>query len=98
MHYMIRYSETPGMEAVRARLREDHINYRKAFGQAMIMAGPLLADDGEKIIGSVIVVEAEERAAATKIAEGDPLVPAGVLKVEDISAYRIAVIRPPAKP
>jgi uncharacterized protein YciI len=96
MHFMIRYSETPGLEALRAQLRDEHINYRKAFGAKMIMAGPLLSDDGEQIVGSVILVEADGREHATAIAEGDPLVPAGVLKVEDISVYRIAVIRPPA--
>ncbi len=96
MHFMIRYSEKPGMSALRAQLRDDHVNYRKAFGAAMIMAGPLLSDDGEQIIGSVMIVDAEGRKHAEAIAENDPLVPAGVLKVEDVCVYRIAVMRPPA--
>ncbi len=84
------------MIETRVRLRDDHITYRKSLGAGLIMAGPLLTDDRASPLGSVILIEAEGRDQATATAEGDPFIAAGVLKVEYITAYRIAVMRPPA--
>ena len=62
----------------------------------MLMAGALLTDDGSGTIGSLMLIDTESKARAEEIAVQDPFVSGGVLKLESITAYRIAVMRPPA--
>lgn len=42
------------------------------FGVRIVMSGPLVADDGERMIGSLFVVEAEDRATVQRFNEADP--------------------------
>jgi uncharacterized protein YciI len=48
------------------------------FGVRIVMSGPLVADDGETMIGSLFIVEAEERSAVEHFNSADPFHHAGI--------------------
>ena len=91
--FLVEYSDT-GQAAQREALRPDHIAYRKGLGSALRLAGPLLGDGGQPV-GSVVIIEAEDRPAAESLAYADPYVAADVLQLVSIRAYRIAAMQPP---
>jgi uncharacterized protein YciI len=93
-HFMVEYEDL-GAARIREEKRTEHIAYRKGLGSALLLAGPLL-DEGEKPIGSVVIIEANDHAAAEAVALQDPYVGHGAMRVESIRRYRIAAIQPPA--
>jgi len=93
-HFLVEYREL-GNPTEREAKRADHMAYRKGFGDAMPLAGPLLAEDG-KPTGSVVIIEAEDEAHASAAAKADPYVTAGVFELLSIRRYRIAAMKPPA--
>jgi hypothetical protein len=52
-------------------------------GVRIVMSGPLVADDGATMIGSLFLVEAADRAAAERFNRADPFFAAGIW--EDVS-------------
>jgi uncharacterized protein YciI len=52
------------------------------------MAGPLLADDGETMIGSLFVIEAEDAAAVERFRAADPYVRAGLFDRVEVHPFR----------
>ena len=92
-HFLVEYREI-GSAAAREAHRADHIAYRKGLGADMALAGPLL-DEDDKPVGSVVIVQAADRAAADEIANADPYVAAGVLELVSVRRYRIAAMKPP---
>jgi uncharacterized protein YciI len=93
-HFLVEYREL-GKPDARESLRPDHIAYRKGLGSAMALAGPLLGDDGQAV-GSVVIIEASDQAAAEEVAAADPYIAAGVLELVSVRRYRIAAMKPPA--
>jgi uncharacterized protein YciI len=91
--FIVEYLDNCDLET-RARLREEHIAFRRDLGAALALAGPLLNRAGD-IVGSVIIVDAEDLEAAETMAKGDPLVSAGVLQVISVRPFRIAYNRAP---
>ncbi len=49
-----------------------------AFGVAIVMSGPLVADDGSTMIGSLFLVEAADRSAVERFNAADPFHAAGI--------------------
>jgi uncharacterized protein YciI len=92
-HFLIEYREVGSPEA-RDKHRGEHIAYRKGMGEAIRLAGPIL-DDGGTIIGSLIILDAGDRAAAERLAEADPYVATGVLQLSSVRGFRIAAMKPP---
>ena len=54
------------------------------------LAGPFLADDGETMIGSLWIVEAADKAAALRLATGDPYAKAGLCESQTATQFRRA--------
>lgn len=80
MLFVITCLDKPGHGHVRAENREAHLGYLDVLGDALITAGPILSDDGEKPEGSVLIVDFESRAAAEAFAAGDPYNKAGLFE------------------
>jgi uncharacterized protein YciI len=93
-HFLVEYRDIGSAEA-RDKHRGEHIAYRKGLGDAMRLAGPILNDAGVPI-GSLVILEAEDRAAAERLSARDPYVISGVLQLETVRGYRIAVMKPAA--
>ncbi|MGH1421872.1 MAG: YciI family protein [Hyphomonas sp.] len=62
----------------RAAARADHLAWARAAGDIVRMAGPLLGEDGETMLGSNFIIQADDLAAAKAFHAEDPYVKAGV--------------------
>lgn len=93
-HFLVCYDQA-GDAALREELRGQHIGFRKGLGPDLILAGPLLGEDGAPN-GSVVILAAADLADARSIADRDPYVQAGVLVIRSLNAMRIAALQPPA--
>jgi hypothetical protein len=88
--------DKPNSVAVRLANRGAHLDYLKTFGSRIVAAGPTLAADGETMTGSVLIIEATDRAAAEAFAAGDPYAKAGLFARTTISAWRKVIFNAPA--
>ena len=54
---------------------------------AMVMSGPLVADDGKRMIGSLMILEARDRAVVEAFNRADPFHRAGIWEKVEITAF-----------
>jgi len=73
---------------IRAENRPAHLDYLKANLDRIMLAGPMTSEDGEKPIGSVIIIEADDRAGAEAFAAGDPYAQAGLFESVTIKPFK----------
>ena len=76
--------------------RPDHLDYLKSLGDTVKAAGPFMNEDGEKPVGSLVVVEADDAASARAIADADPYAKAGVFSDVDIRPWNWLIKNPEA--
>jgi uncharacterized protein YciI len=67
------------------------LEWAVGLGDVVRMAGPLLADDGETMVGSIFLVQAESLAAAKALSSQDPYALAGVFERVDIRETRWSI-------
>lgn len=74
--------------------RKAHYEAHKAFlsdtspyGVTMVMSGPLVADDGATMIGSLFLLEAPDRAAVERFNKADPFHAANIWERVTITAF-----------
>ena len=77
-------------------MRPDHLKYLESLGTALKAAGPFTDDDG-KPIGSLVIIEAADRAAAKAMAEADPYAKAGLFASVEIRAWKWLIKNPETK-
>ena len=75
----------PGMLDTRAATRAAHLDFLAA-GDTVRMAGPLIEDGA--MCGSLLVVEAADRAAAEAWAAGDPYKAAGLFRQVEVIEWK----------
>lgn len=86
--------DKPASEELRKANRADHLDYLKTFGADLKAAGPFLDDNGT-MIGSLVIIEREDKAAAEAFCAGDPYARAGLFQSVKVRVWRWA-INPPA--
>ena len=64
-----------------------HIAGASAYGVKIVISGPLVKDNGETMIGSLIIIEAADREAAERFNANDPYRLAGVFEKVTISGF-----------
>ena len=96
MLFAITCIDKPDHMDVRLSNRAAHIEYLKAKADMVRFAGPFTSDDGETMIGSMLVVEAADRAGAEDLAAGDPYARAGLFQSADIRAWKWLIGNPDA--
>lgn len=67
-----------GAADVRARMRPEHKAYLGRVADRIAFAGPLLADDGQTMIGSLLAIDFDDRAAAMVWLADEPFTRAGL--------------------
>lgn len=84
--------DRPGQLETRLATRPAHLDYIAGLNEAgrIRLAGPFLDDDG-KPCGSLLIVEAADRAAAQKLAADDPYAKAGLFASVEINAWNWTV-------
>lgn len=79
----------PDGQTIRAETRPAHLEYLRRLGDQLKAAGPIMCNHDEGVVaGSLIVIEAETRDDAVKIAENDPYEKAGLFVSTDIREYK----------
>lgn len=79
--------DAPGTAAVRAETRPRHLDHLHGVRDRIVVAGPLLGDDGMPI-GSLIVGTFDDLAAAQAFADADPYARAGLFAEVRVTAWR----------
>lgn len=79
-HYFVHRVDKPGSEKLRSDTRPAHLEYAASLGSTLVFAGPTLSDDGERMIGSVWVLEAASREEAEAITCADPYEKVGLFQ------------------
>ena len=98
MIFTIICKDKPGHLEVRMANRPIHLEYLNGVNAdgKLKFAGPFLDEDG-KPIGSLVAVEAEDRAGAQAIAAGDPYAKAGLFETVEILPWNWVFNQPEAK-
>jgi uncharacterized protein YciI len=81
MYFAIMAWDRPEMFAVRRDVKQRHVAHLDAPGPDLkvLQSGPLL-DDQSREIGSLVIVDAPDRAAVEAFADGDPYRHAGIVE------------------
>jgi uncharacterized protein len=77
-HYIVHCLDAPDGLPRRLEHYEAHKAYLTAAPVRILVSGPLVSDDGETMIGSLFLIEAETRAAVEAFNAGDPFYKAQV--------------------
>jgi uncharacterized protein len=95
MLFAIICTDKPNQLDLRLATRSEHVAYLKSLNDKAKLAGPFL-DDAEDMNGTLVIVDAADRAAAQVIADNDPYAKAGLFQTVDIRAWRWALKNPEA--
>ena len=93
MHFVLLCTDKPNSLDLRLQVRPDHVKYLESLGTSLMTAGPFITDEGSPN-GSLVVIEAADRAAAKVIAENDPYAKAGLFASVDIRAWKWTLNNP----
>jgi len=88
MNFVLYCVDKPGHGQVRADNRPAHLDYLKGNLDRIVIAGPMTNDAGDAVLGSMLVIEAADRAEAEAFAAGDPYAAAGLFDKVEIKAYK----------
>jgi uncharacterized protein len=88
-------TDKPGLLQTRLDARPDHLAFLNSLGDALKGAGPFLGDDG-KPNGSLVIISADDKDAATAIAARDPYAKAGLFSSVDIKPWNWVLKNPEA--
>lgn len=88
-HFLLVATDKPNALDLRASTREAHLGYVRNSSLVKI-GGPLL-DDAGQMAGSMMVLEAEDLAAAQAFAAGDPYAIAGLFAKVELRPFRLAL-------
>ncbi len=87
MLFAIVSTDRPGGLDLRLATRPTHIAYLTMYVDRIIHGGPMLDADGRPC-GSLLIIEAEDRAAAEGFASADPYAKAGLFESTVIRPFR----------
>ncbi len=87
--FAITCKDKPGALETRLATRPVHLDYLKG-SSGIKLAGALLGENGDPI-GSLVIVEAENLAAAQAQADNDPFTAAGVFESVEVRPWRLAI-------
>ena len=86
MLFAIIAKDHPDSTELRANTRPNHLKY---LGSNYVRyAGPILSDDGEQPIGSIVIIDAENLSEAKNFAAGDPYTIAGLFAEVNVHPFK----------
>ena len=88
MLFAIVCADRPGNLDLRQATRPIHLDYLKSHAHHLIQAGPVLDAAGQPC-GSLLIIDAADRAEAETFAAGDPYAKAGLFESTVIRPYRM---------
>ena len=94
MHYVLICEDKPDSLELRLATRDAHLAFVGSQGGKIRLAGPMLSDDGETMLGSLFIVEADSMDAVRAMNAEDPYTKAGLFERVTVRPFR-QVIPPP---
>jgi uncharacterized protein YciI len=94
LYFALVAHDRPNAVADRQRLRPEHLKHLDSLGETLIFAGPFLNDQGEGV-GSIVVIEAEDLAAARMAFAHDPFVREGLFDSVTIKPWKLTINKVP---
>ncbi len=88
MHYAFLCHDKPGAIDIRKANRDAHLAHLRGIGDRILVAGPLLGDDGQTMIGSLLVIDFPDRKAAEAFAANDPYAKAGLFQSVTVTPWK----------
>jgi uncharacterized protein len=79
--------DKPDHGALRQRVRPEHKAYLSAVAERIAFAGPLLADDGQTMVGSLLAIDFASRDAALAWLADEPFTRAGLYARVEVQAF-----------
>lgn len=80
--------DKPDHLAVRQANRAAHLQALKGLGDRLVIAGPFLSDDGQAMVGSLLVIEAADRAGIDDFLADEPYARAGLFASVTVRPYK----------
>jgi hypothetical protein len=80
MLFAIYCVDRPGRSQVRLDNRPAHLAFLERHTANLVAAGPLQSDDGAGMLGSLLIMDFPDRAAAEAFAADDPYAAAGLFE------------------
>ncbi len=96
MLYALICTDKPNSVDLRMKERPGHIDYLNGLGDRLKAAGPF-TDEAGSPIGSLVIVEANDRAGAEEVAKSDPYAKAGLFAGVEIRAWKWGLKNPEDK-
>ena len=87
MMFAIVATDRPGSLDLRLATRPTHLAYLTTYADRIIHGGPILDADGRPC-GSLLIIEAQDRASAEGFAASDPYAKAGLFESTVIRPFR----------
>jgi uncharacterized protein YciI len=85
-YFAIHCIDKPDSAELRAATRASHLAHINALGDAVLVAGPLLRPDG-RAMGSLMIIEFDDRDAAVAFAASDPYHLAGLFESRSVTNW-----------
>jgi hypothetical protein len=79
--------DKPDSAALRTAVRPEHKACIAQVADRMAFAGPLLADDGKTMLGSLLAIDFDSRAAAEAWQANEPFTRAGLYASSSVLAF-----------
>ncbi len=94
MLYVLMCRDKADSQALRLATREAHLAYVGERASSIRLAGPMLSDDGDRMVGSRFILEADDAEAVKRFNADDPYTRAGLWGEVIVHPFRQVV--PPA--
>ena len=88
MHFVFHCTDKPDSAALRAANRPAHLAHLERHADAILAGGPLLGEDGTSAVGSLLILDFPDRAAAERFAADDPYARVGLFAAVTITPWR----------
>ncbi len=94
MLFAVTCRDKPNHEDVRLENRPAHVGWLSNEAVRIHAAGPLLSDDGERMVGSLLIVDAPDEAALRAELDNDPYAKANLFESVSVSRWKWVVGAP----
>ncbi|HWA42779.1 MAG TPA: YciI family protein [Hypericibacter adhaerens] len=95
MLYIAYCLDKPDHAAVRAANRPAHVEFLKQHAAQIVIAGPVLSEDGQQMVGSLFILEFDGRGDVDRFLKSDPYAKAGLFASVDVRPWRKTIERDP---
>lgn len=85
--YIFHLIDKPASDGLRQRVRSEHKACLAAMADRIAFAGPLLADDGVTMVGSLLAIDFDSREAAQDWLSAEPFTRAGLYAATSIYPF-----------